>query len=1341
MKQQLYTLSIAAILCFALIPIQGAHKSTQEYLLARTEKIKKSGADFCRQGKYKKGKECIEKVLKIYTKHYGEHDIRTAAIKVDLGNVLYKLGEYTEAKKHLKEALENHKQHYGANHIQTAATMAGFGHVFCQLGEYIKAKEHFENALPIYMGKYGEYHIKTADIMEDLGHSLYKVSNYVDAKKYLKKALKIKEKYFGKEHPKTASVIESLGVLYRSIEKFDKAKQCLGKVLHIYEKNYKENNIKRAAAEVNLANLLMDIGEYKESERSYSRALKTYENHYGKDHFETTSVIVSLGEVLAHLGRKEESEAEFKKALSRSMKCYGKDHLAAAKAQAAWGNVLSRKGAYKEAESFLRPALDTIDKHCRDNIKVILRINLGSVYVCQHLYSEAAECYSEGLNLLEDSQKLEKAELKRGLGDALLGLEKYEEARQYYTDTLIMYTKHYGENHVKTLSVKANIGETLRELERYKEAEDYFKKVLRNCHYGEYYLQEKSNINLASVLAAQGKYEEAEKHVTWVQALYEKNNITPQTNMLTAIKLETWGRVFAAKGARENANRYLEDSLRVKKRHYKRVLETYQEHYGENHTQTATMKSKLGDSFADLGLKQEAIKYYEEALNIFKRCTSEKKPLQIAKTIRYFVDLVIDLDAYAKAQEHLNDALRIYTKRSKEFMEANNPKATKKIELVIAKTRKSLTDVLKKQGKYTEAQKNVDSLLKIYTKYYGANHIKIANIKVELANMRIEQAFKGGSNTQYYEQAKRYLAQALPIIQQHYKESHPKRAQTMASWANVHKRLGSFKKAAQYFEQAIVLYTKRLDQAEGPTKARMIACKIAHIMEICGNMLITQATRKRKERDNAKSNYKQAKPSLPEASKSLCQDITSKKMRHYQQAKKAFRHAKAALKEVREVEKSAQEYLKKALRLYMQHGEMEDPRIARMMGNLGSFLVKIGRYAEAKPYLKKSLELKEDLYGKNDYKTVKTRVNFQQAILLEDNLRYHISFSDSLVYHEQRRCFMEVQLACEAQKRRLNARMIRETIDWAPNCLHHHIEYDRSYKKSNTPSKAPAFECEYEPPRQQLVGGYLQRGQIKEKGIKKVTIDAHHHVISFISRFVLFFLHPAEEQIWGGTLIRWWTGVETIKIVESVIQDYKEEAHAIHVTDKITREVTDHILTPIKSEIKNKNRALGTLADKTIVRYVRNVLFANLEEELTKPNQTWQQMLEATLPPHTINDVFTQLVEKTHRKNRRTIRALQYLIHTFEGITRFCIHGKLECVRDIIDGKVTYIPSSNSLTILHVLAVSSHPRYIQLEKELIEECVLAGADLHARDAHGNTPYQLSVSHAAPDNIQKQLQCE
>ena len=221
--------------------------------------------------------------------------------------------------------------------------------------------------------------------------------------------------------------------------------------------------------------------------------------------------------------------------------------------------------------------------------------------------------------------------------------------------------------------------------------------------------------------------------------------------------------------------------------YFERALEMYNQIYEQkNHPDIARILSNLGITNSSLSRLEKALNYHQQALEMSKILYGDNNP-NIAKLLNNLGAFYNDnLGQPQEALNYFKKALRMH---KQVYKQENHPD--------IATTLGSLGVVYSALGKPTKALKYYQQALEMSKILYGDNNPNIAKLLNNLG------AFYN-DNLGQPQEALNYFKKALRMHKQVYKqENHPDIATTLGSLGVVYSALGKPTKALKYYQQTL----------------------------------------------------------------------------------------------------------------------------------------------------------------------------------------------------------------------------------------------------------------------------------------------------------------------------------------------------------------------------------------------------------------------------------------------------------------------------------------------------------------------------------------------------------
>ncbi|WP_317987852.1 serine/threonine-protein kinase [Hyalangium gracile] len=241
---------------------------------------------------------------------------------------------------------------------------------------------------------------------------------------------------------------------------------------------------------------------------------------------------------------------------------------------------------------------------------------------------------------------LVRADADNTLGNALLTLERYEEARQRHSRALAVREKVLGLEHPHTTLSLGNLGRALLGLGRYEEARESFERAvtLREQVLGPAHPANAFPLTyLGHGQWVLGRYEEARKSFERAVVVREKG-VGPEDPMLHS-PLTGLGHALSSLGHHDEARKSFERSLALRERAL-----------GPDNVQLAPILNGLGTALRQLGRSEEARQRHERALALQEKALGPTHS-RVASSLLGLAELHLTLGKPAEALPLLERAL------------------------------------------------------------------------------------------------------------------------------------------------------------------------------------------------------------------------------------------------------------------------------------------------------------------------------------------------------------------------------------------------------------------------------------------------------------------------------------------------------------------------------------------------------------------------------------------------------------------------------------------------------------------------------------------------------------
>ena len=232
---------------------------------------------------YKRSLELLLHAHEIYKEHYGESNIKTSELSLQLGIIYRNIGHYNVAREILEKVLSSYTKYYGKNSIEKARVLTYLGSVYRSIGNYSKAESLLEDSLETYVQHYGWNSVKTAWVLSYVGLVDKSIGNYNNAITSLEKALKLYQEHYGHDYHKNAWILVQLSNAYRNIGLTKKAKELIDSAIEIYDRYFGKDSIEYAWSLGHLGGLYKDIDDTKNATKTLAKSMGIYDNTVVED--------------------------------------------------------------------------------------------------------------------------------------------------------------------------------------------------------------------------------------------------------------------------------------------------------------------------------------------------------------------------------------------------------------------------------------------------------------------------------------------------------------------------------------------------------------------------------------------------------------------------------------------------------------------------------------------------------------------------------------------------------------------------------------------------------------------------------------------------------------------------------------------------------------------------------------------------------------------------------------------------------------------------------------------------------------------------------------------------
>jgi tetratricopeptide (TPR) repeat protein len=280
---------------------------------------------------------------------YGEKDVQTASIDVDIGQALYRQGKFHEAKERTAAGLAVIQGALGPHHPLVATVTGNLAVQGEALGEKDEALRLYRDQLRVLSEAYGEESRELVDPLNNIAGILSERRDFAGALEHASRALKIMSTVAGPDHPLVGNLEFNISVMYADQGDWTKALEHLQRARAILEKKLGPESMMIGKATLMEGMILAEMGKLDDADAKMRAALPVIEKAAGPEHPETAEALKNLG--LNQLKRKHWAEAAgyYARSLAIEEAAVGSESPALASEVAGLASARQAMGAHGEA--------------------------------------------------------------------------------------------------------------------------------------------------------------------------------------------------------------------------------------------------------------------------------------------------------------------------------------------------------------------------------------------------------------------------------------------------------------------------------------------------------------------------------------------------------------------------------------------------------------------------------------------------------------------------------------------------------------------------------------------------------------------------------------------------------------------------------------------------------------------------------------------------------------------------------------------------------------------------------------------------------------------------------
>lgn len=747
----------------------------------------------------------------------------TAEAVCMVGQTLVKLGEYEEAIDSLNEALGALLLIKGEESLDVGNCHHALGLAFSAKGDHRAAVGHYLDAVGPRQRFFGEDSVAVASTQFELAEGYSRMGEWNSALDYAVNALRIRKLVLGTENLEYAESVSQLGDIQLALSKHSEALNCYVEALKGFSVVEGRGHITVAQCLEKIGSIYMGQDQHSEAIESFKRAMKIYTETLGGLTSQVAGVLLALGKAEVRKESPDKAIAYLKQSILISKEI--NDDTAVAEALYEIGAVLESKGkrgeameCYKETLRLAVAAESAITKAKTFN-------KIGGLMADQENFDDAMTACEKALAFF----KLANGEQTVEIGDTYQIMAGIHEANGEYDKSLHLYEKAHkilmdrlGPTHLFVARVLNNLSINYARRRDFAKAFDLCSAALeiRRAKLGTDHLDTCDTLyNIANIVDEWGKVDEAMKYYT--EALESYRCALGGEDMEVANCYQYIGILHLKKEEDDKAMRAFVESLRIyqlhdedsagmatilfnlgklynRKRDSDKALEMLahslriQKTEASDASELAATCDQIGVAYAGKGLKSEAKKFFQRAMNLFMD-SGKQDTIENGNVLVHLAAVLSDEDAFDEALKLFHDALQIFNRDVGEDSDE------------VAATLVLIGIIHNKRVDYEEALRLLTSALRIRSALFGRDDMKVAETLLEIGKVMEEWGDSDEALDTYRE--------VIRIVKIHFGQRHAIVAEALKRTGSIHVEKGNNDEGIQCLNQAIILQRRVLGES------------------------------------------------------------------------------------------------------------------------------------------------------------------------------------------------------------------------------------------------------------------------------------------------------------------------------------------------------------------------------------------------------------------------------------------------------------------------------------------------------------------------------------------------
>lgn len=324
------------------------------------------------------------------------------------------------------------------------------------------------------------------------------------------------------------------GIEYFNESDFVAAERSLRKASLLLREHLGEDVPETLQADLHIGHCIWQVGEIEDTEEWFGDLVPRFERGYGCLHDETLYVLELLAETSRLAEDYQIMEQAYDTILSRKAEIYGHDSEELLEAFHDLACNLSDSELDAPcAEAFIKAwKISALLKGTSDHFSISLLANAITYWVASGQFQAAVVWSRYAIEAINGDESTDSLSFQGHLGEALMGLGRYDEAEENLRDLVDLWTKRGGLVEPDAEFALEQLGKLCMQTGKYAEAEQHFRKLwehrLNSWGVCPYATQSCLKLLLNSILA-QGREEDA-RYLESIALVESENSLDPDSS-------------------------------------------------------------------------------------------------------------------------------------------------------------------------------------------------------------------------------------------------------------------------------------------------------------------------------------------------------------------------------------------------------------------------------------------------------------------------------------------------------------------------------------------------------------------------------------------------------------------------------------------------------------------------------------------------------------------------------------------------------------------------------------------------------------------------------------------